>query len=88
MNTPLLPIPMGCPHWSLLLLEAAWVLLAQLLGHIHQPGGKATAGCAHFTSGSFLRHAADIRKDAMLIVRDEWLCLIAICLVKALFVET
>lgn len=45
-------------------------------------------GCAHFTSGSFLRHAADIRKDAMLIVRDEWLCLIAICLVKACFVET
>lgn len=34
------------------------------------------------------RPDADIRKDAMLLVRGEWRYLTAICLVKACFVET
>lgn len=78
MDTLLLPVLVGCPSWSSLLMEDGWVLqssareLALLLGTSSiNPGRRAVAGSISLISDSFLGVTTDTRKDARIVVQGQ-----------------
>lgn len=78
MDMLLLPVLVGCPSWSSLLMEDGWVLqfsareLALLLGTSSiSPGRRDVAGSISLISDSFLGVTTDTRKDARIVIQGQ-----------------